>query len=201
MVIDDRPSVTPAARLRSALKEYGKLAVMLAAAFAVIVLGEIVIPITGLDRFIARYEAALTAAAIGMMAAGFVLFMGGILYRIFSGGEPMTHAEVEEQARRVAFEHRPAFARRSTYRLKGRSAGSSFYDQFSIKEAKEAWKQRAWRSSLRWRGNFIIMGGAVFLALGLFGIFVVIGTNGIKLLLGGAIVYAAVRTIVAFARG
>jgi hypothetical protein len=182
------------------LRQLAGYAKMLALVFTVIILGEIVLPITGLDRLIEQHESGLTATTIGTTALGFALFMSGILYRIFGGGERISHADVEEQARRVAYERRPAFARASTYRFKGKSAGSSFHDEFSMREAKEAWKQRAWRESLRWRGNFVIMGGAFLLAFGLFGIFVVVGSNGIKLLCGGAIVYAAVRTIVAFMR-
>jgi hypothetical protein len=184
------------------LRQLAGYAKMLALVFTVIILGAIVLPITGLDRLIEQYESGLTATTIGTTALGFALFMSDILYRIFGGGgERMSHADVEEQARRVAYERRPAFARASTYRFKGESADSSFHDEFSMREAKGAWKQRAWRGSLRWRGNFVIMGGAFLLvAFGLFGIFVVVGSNGIKLLCGGAIVYAAVRTIVVFMR-
>jgi hypothetical protein len=57
------------------MKEIGRLAVTLAMAFGVVILGEIAIPLTGLDRFIARHESALMATAIGTTAAGFALFM------------------------------------------------------------------------------------------------------------------------------
>jgi len=36
-------------------------------------------------------------------------------------------------------------------------------------------------------------------AVGLFGVFIVVGSGGIKLLCAGTIMYAVVRTIVAFA--
>jgi hypothetical protein len=175
---------------------------MLALVFIVIILGEIVIPIIGLDGFIARHESVLTATTVSMTALAFALFMGGILYRIFGGaGEPMSHADVEDLSRRVQItQGRPYFARVSTYRFKGKSAGSSFHDQFSIKEAKEAWRQREWRRSPRWRSNFVVMVGALMFALGLCGIVVVIGTNGIKFLFGAVIIYWAVRMIIAFAR-
>ena len=133
---------------------------------------------------------------------GFMLFMGGILYRLFGGGdgEPMSQGDVEDLARRTAFHSRSSVARASAYRFKGKSAGSSCHDSFTIKEAKAAWKQRAWRDSLRWRANFIVMAGVFFFAVGLFSIFIIIGTGGIKLLCAGAIMYALVRTIIAFAR-
>lgn len=175
---------------------------MLAAVFVVLVIGEVVVPITGIDDFISRHESVLQPTTIGMTALGFALFMGGIPYRIFSGaGEPMSHADVEDHLRSTRVTRgQPYFARASTYRFKGRSMGSSFSDEFSIKEAKQAWHERAWRESPRWRGNFIVMTGALLLAVGLFSIFVVVGTNGVKLLCGGALLYAMARTVIAFAR-
>ncbi len=177
-------------------------ATMLALLFGAIIAGEILLPAIGLDRFIARHEAVLMAATIGTTVAGFVLFMSGILYRIFSGAtEAMTDLDVENLSRSTLdSQRRPYVARASKYRFKGKSAGASFHEQFSIREAKEAWRRGAWRGSLRWRSNFVIMGGALLLAAGLFSIFVVIGTNGIKFLCAGAIMYAAARTIIAFAR-
>lgn len=183
-------------------KRLVNLAAMLALVFVVLVIGEIVIPITGLDDVIARHEGVLRATTIGMTALGFALFMGGILYRIFNGaGEPMSHADVENLLRSTRITRgRPYFMRASTYRFKGRSIGSSFHDEFSIKEAKEAWKQRAWRESFRWRGNFLVMGGVLLFAVGLVSISIVIGPNGIKLLSGGIVLYVMARTVIAFAR-
>ncbi len=178
------------------------LATMLAMAFAVIVAGEIVLPALGIDRFISLHEAVLLGVTVGATVVGFALFMGGILYRIFGGNtEAMSHADVEDLSRSMLdSQRRPYFARASKYRFRGKSAGASFQDEFSISEAKAAWKQRAWRDSLRWRGNFVIMAGALIFGLGLFSIFVVVGPDGIRLLCGGAVIYSAVRTIIAFAR-
>jgi hypothetical protein len=128
--------------------------------------------------------------------------MGGIHYRIFSGaGKPMSHADLEDHLRRTRITAgRSYLARASTYRFKGASIGASFQDEFSVKEAKQAWKQRAWRISVRWRANFIVMAGVLLFTTGLCAFFVVVGTNGVKLLVGGALLYAMVRTIAAFAR-
>jgi hypothetical protein len=86
------------------------------------------------------------------------------------------------------------------YRFRGRSAGSSFSDRFSLREAKDAWRRRAWRTSPRWRSNFVVMLGVALFVIGLFGTFIVIGPNGVRLLCTAALVYAAFRTIVAVAR-
>ncbi|MGH7324637.1 MAG: DUF3592 domain-containing protein [Candidatus Rokuibacteriota bacterium] len=188
-------------RRQSFLKRLGGFAVMLTLFFVAMVVGESIPALKDLERLMIPHQAPLLAITIGMTVIGFVLFMGGILSRIFGGaGEPMTHAEVEDLSRSVRLEARPALARVSWYRFRGRSAGSSFLEQFTLREAKEAWRQRAWRASPRWRSNFVVMIGVLLLAPGLFGIFIVLGPNGIKLLCGGALVYAAVRTITGFVR-
>jgi hypothetical protein len=193
----NRPSDAP----RSLWKRIGGFARMLALVFVVIILGEVIAQLTGFDQIIARHEGVLLPATVAITALGFMLFMGGILYRIFGAdGAPMSHADVEDLSRGSAFDRHPSLARASAYRFRGKSAGSSFSDAFSISEAKAAWKQRAWRDSLRWRGNFVVMAGAFLFTLGLFGIFIVIGAGGIKLLCAGAIGYALIKTIIAFAR-
>ena len=195
------PTEAPERRRLSILKPLANFAVMLGLVFVAIVVAEAVPAMKDLERFMVRQQVPLLAVTIGMIVVGFVLFMGSVLYRIFGGaGEPMSHTEIENLERSVRMDARPVFARVSRYRFRGRSAGSSFSDQFSVREAKEAWRQRAWRASPRWRGNFMVMGGALLLTFGLFGTFIVIGPNFIKLLCGTALVYAAVRTIIAFAR-
>jgi hypothetical protein len=86
------------------------------------------------------------------------------------------------------------------YRIFGGTEGSSFHDEFSLTEAKQAWRRRAWRTSLRWRANFLMSFGVLNLTVGLFGIFAVMGPAGFKLLFAAGVVYAGTRMIVAFAR-
>lgn len=188
-------------RLRSVLRRLGGFAVMLGLYLVATVVGESVPALKDLERLMARHQVSLLTVTIGMTVVGFVLFMGGILYRIFGGaGAPMTHGEVEDLSRSVRMEAPPYAGRVSAYRFRGRSAGSSFSEKFTVREAKDAWRQRSWRESPRWRSNFVVMAGVALFAPGLFGIFIVIGPNGIKLLLGAALVYAAVSIITAFAR-
>lgn len=139
---------------------------MLGLVFAAVVLGELPV-MKDLDRFITRHQTLLGVVVGGATLVGFVMFMGGILHRIFGGAG---------------------------------ASGGSFSEQFSVREAKEAWRRRAWRKSHRWSSNFLTMAGAFMLAFGLFGIFVVVGPPFIKLLCGGALVYAAIMTVIAFAR-
>lgn len=194
---------TPSPRpRRSAWVALRNLATMLAIVFAALILGEAVPAFKALDRVIARHEGPLLALTIGTTFIGFALFMGGILYRIFfgGGGTPMSHADIEDLSGRVRQSPGPAVARAYGYRFRGRSAGSSFGDRFTVSEAKAAWRRRAWRTSARWRSNFVVMGGVLLFMTGLFGIFMVTGPAGIKLLLGAVLAYVATRTIGAFAR-
>ena len=77
---------------------------------------------------------------------------------------------------------------------------TEFHDAASFREVKAAWRQRAWRASSRWRGFFVIGGGAMLMGLGLFAVFFVIGPPFVKLLVGAAVVYATVRTAWGFWR-
>jgi hypothetical protein len=154
-----------------------------------------------LDQLAARHELLLSAITLGMTAAGFALFIGGILYRLFGGeDEPTSDAGAEDLSQSVNMDAQPAAARFSAYRFRGWSAGASAHDEFNLKEAKEAWRQGAWRASPRWRANFIVTAGALLFTVGLFGFFVVGAPAGIKLLYVAVILYAAVRLIVAFTR-
>lgn len=58
---------------------------------------------------------------------------------------------------------------------------------------KEAWRTGAlWRDS-RWRRRFCATAGGLMMVFGGFGVFFVIGPASIKLLVGGATLYALVR--------
>jgi hypothetical protein len=194
-------TATPRARAIGALKRLGTGVATIVALIVLMALGELILGLGGLEQMIVRHETPLLVVTIGMAAVGFTLFMGSIVLRIFGGeGEPMTASEIEDLSRSVRMEARPVFGRVTRYRFRGRSAGSSFSERFSLREAKDAWRRRAWRTSPRWRSNFVVMLGVTLLALGLFGTFIVIGPNGVRLLCAVALVYAAVRTIVAVIR-
>lgn len=80
------------------------------------------------------------------------------------------------------------------------AVGSQAEDRFSIAEVKTAWRAQTWEVSSLWRRRFVFMIGAALLATGLFATLFVFTPAGIQLLLGGAWVYAAVRTVNAFVR-
>jgi hypothetical protein len=174
---------------------------MLGLVFVALVLGEAIPALKDFERFTEHHQQPLLLVTAVTTTAGFVLFMGSILYRIFGGaGEPMTHAEIEDLQRGVRLEARPVAGRLAVYRFRGRSDGASFSDAFTLREAKQAWRQRAWRTSARWRANFAVLAGAALFGTGMFGIVIVLGPAGIKLLFGAAALYAAVMIVSATVR-
>jgi hypothetical protein len=69
----------------------------------------------------------------------------------------------------------------------------------SVAEVKRAWRSGAWRTR-PWRPLFAGLAAAALMAIGLFGLGVVLAPAGIKALCAGALLYAAVRAAIAFAR-
>lgn len=192
---------SPWARVIVFARRLGAVLLMFGVFVVAMVVGEAVPALKDLEHLLARHETVLLAITIGMTAIGFVMFMGSVLVRIFGGaGEPMTATEVEDLSRSVSMEARPVLARVTRYRFRGRSAGASFSDRFTFREAKDAWRRGAWRTNPRWLSNFVVMLGVMLLTVGLFGTFIVIGPNGVKLLCAAALGYAAVRAIGGFVR-
>lgn len=56
-------------------------------------------------------------------------------------------------------------------------------EAFSLAELKDAIRRGAWRRSRRWRRRIVVVVGVVLFTFGLFGLFVVVGPVGVKLLL------------------
>ncbi len=68
----------------------------------------------------------------------------------------------------------------------------------SFAEIKAAWRARAWRSNARWRRVFVTSAGALLFTFGLFSLFLVVGPAWVKVLVGGAMTYAAVMLVQGF---
>jgi len=165
----------------------------------VIAIGEALPPLHLLHAWTQAHQQPLLAVTISLSAAGFILLMGMAIHLVLAKGKPMSRREIDAlSARRLTAQ--PALWRRSAYRSRGTAAGAQGEDSATFAEIKAAWRVRAWRVSPRWRRLFAGLIGAALLATGLFGLFVVIGSPGIKLLCGGTLLYAWVRSVSAFAR-
>jgi hypothetical protein len=154
-----------------------------------------------LERTMARSQGPLLALTIGVTVLGFAVMMGGILSTLMSGGESMTHQEIEASLlRQRDASSLPNAWRASTYRFSGVAAGQQGSTEASFADIKDAWRTGEWRRDSHWRRFYIIAAGATLLVVGMFGIFIVIGPMFIKLIMSGALAYATVRTVWGFAR-
>jgi hypothetical protein len=146
----------------------------------------------------------LISATLTVAIAGFVLLIVGAVRLTLSRGESMSRAEIEEQFRSSKYGPQgrtgPLSFRRSTYRSFGPAKGAKAGQEVSMAAMKEAWRTGAWRRDPRWRTVFIMTAGGLMMALGGFGSFVVAGPAVVKVLCGGAVVYATFQLIAAFRR-
>ncbi|HEX2095196.1 MAG TPA: hypothetical protein VHG28_22560 [Longimicrobiaceae bacterium] len=156
-------------------------------------------PMQALEAAMQAHQSVLLGVTGGILFVGFLLFMGGVLDLIIHAGEPMSHRDVEDMVGRGRTGLRHAW-RASAHRIRGRTAGSQGHDQFSFREAKDAWHSGAWLRDARWRRRYITTAGGLMTFIGLFGIFFVLGPAAIKLILGGALLYALVSMGRGFAR-
>jgi hypothetical protein len=177
-----------------------QIALMLAVLFVVAVLAEFVTPLHAMDAHLAALpglKSALVGLTTGLAAVGVFLLVGTQFIVRVGDERDLSQAEVE---RTVAARRAPTAWSRFTYRLRGRAAGAGFSDEASFREVKEAWRRRAWRDEPRWRRFALMALGGLLTTLGLFGLPFVLGPPFIKLLVGGAVLYAAARTAIGFAQ-
>lgn len=167
---------------------------MLAIVFLAVIVGEAFPPLKGLERFLKAHQFPFLAATIGLTAVGFVLMMGGILDLIMAQGAPMSHEEVEELHRETRdLAARPYIRRASMYRIWGKTAGAQAHDEFSLHAMKEAWRTGAWWRHAQWRRRFVTTAGGLLLLCGVLSVVIVLAPAGLKLLIGGALLYALGR--------
>lgn len=180
----------------------GQLAVggLIAVALAVIELDYARAAVAGLvapgHRAIA---ATLTVAAVGCA----LLIFGGVRL-VLSGGEPMNHAEIEEDLGRIKYgpQGRTGLLRfrRSTYRHFGPAEGAKAEQEVSIAAMKEAWRSGAWRRDPSWQTIFMMAAGGLMMTFGGIGDAVVAGPLLVKVLCGGVLGYATFQLVAAVRR-
>jgi hypothetical protein len=195
------PAAPPARAPRSHLREILEQALSLIAALAAIAVGSVLPPLQRLHDWTQTHQRPLLWITIPLGAIGFALFIGCTVAMVLAQGEPISRQEIDEMDRRI-LERKlgPGRMRVSAFRNFGLVVGSQAEDGASFADIKQAWALRAWAFSPRWRRMFLMMLGTALLFFGLFGSFFVIAPAGVKLLLGGAFVYAVARTAAGFAR-
>jgi hypothetical protein len=151
------------------------------------------------DEYIHAHQRGLLLITGGVALLGFVVFMGAILDLLIVSGQPMSHAEVEDQAARLRV-WQPSAWKASKYRIRGRTGGTQAHTEFNLTELKAAWRNgAAWRDP-PWRRNLAVTAGALTMGLGLFAILFVISPLPIKLIIAGAVGYASTRLVGGFWR-
>ncbi len=161
----------------------------LALVFVAAVLAELP-PMRVVVVWMQQHEWPLILATGGIGVVGFTLMMGGILKLLMDQDQSLDHAGVEDVERSVRMAGRPVTWRASSYRVWGHTAGRQGSEQFSFRELKQAWKSGAVRHDRVWKRRFITSIGALMMVVGLLGSFVVLGPGWVKVLLGGALLYA-----------
>lgn len=106
-----------------------------------------------LAAFFDRHRETGLLATLPAAAAGFALFMGGILHLLLTSSGPS--------------------------------------EAFTLAELGAALRTGRWRRSRTWRRRIVILLGVALFAYGLFGLFIVVGPVGVKLLLAAVLLYAA----------
>ncbi|ALA57494.1 hypothetical protein [Nitrospira moscoviensis] len=129
----------------------------------------------------------------GLGVIGFTLMMGGILKLLMDQDQPLEHAGVEDVERSVRLAARPVAWRASSYRVWGRTGGRQGSEQFTLGQLKAAWRSGAVRRDRVWARRFVTALGALMFMIGLLGSFIVLGPGWVKVLLGGALLYALGR--------
>ena len=169
---------------------------MLGLAFAAIVVGAVISeipPFPGWFKMVDAHQTPWLVTAGSAAVLGFVLMMGGILDLIMVQDRILTHEDVEDVERSVRMAARPVTWRVTSYRVWGRATGREGSDEFTLAAMKQAWRSGAWCRETAWRRRFITATGAALLAIGLFGIAFTLGPPPIKVLTGGALLYAMGR--------
>jgi len=152
-----------------------------------------------LDAFTTEHRAFLLPLFWTLFALSTAVCLAGVIYGVLTRGTPMSHEDVEKTLEQGKYRFGgPALF--SAYRIRGTTTGARFDDQASFRDLKEAWRTGRWWKEPRWRTYYLVLGGGLTMGLSIFAVIVVIAPLGVKVLAGGAMLYAATRLIWAFAR-
>jgi hypothetical protein len=176
------------------LKWLWQIVIALVVVFVATVIAESIKPLRDLDTYLNEHtflSTTLKVITVGMVAIGWAL----LVFSQFLPA-PKWHGGAQTPSPPIAFREKST----QTNRRFSRRFDRSFEGEASFSNVKRAWRSRSWRYSREWRLLFLMGLGALLLTVGLFGFFVVIGPPTVKLICGGALIYALVRTVYAFSQ-
>jgi hypothetical protein len=203
---ESRRSRAPAARPQEAVGRHlpGSLvqALWIAGFLVIAALAQSLPPLRRLDDFFRAHQRVFLISLGAAAGVGLILFIGNAVAMVLARGVAMSREEIEELERRMMLlkAGSPMALRWAAVRVPEAAVGAEVEETATFSEIKAAFRARAWQVSPYWRRFFSLMIGALLLAIGLFGIAVVLGPPAVKLLFAGAMLYAAIRLLWAFAR-
>jgi type VI protein secretion system component VasK len=162
------------------------------AIFALAVIAGLIPPLKQLTEYLNGHPQPYQGITIGTAILGWILFAGAIAYSLWTRGKPMSDNDS------LSFMEQSASSPTIHRRFSGRAKGREFRTEVSFREIKEAWQNGDWRHERVWAPIFLGLSALALKAFGMFGFFFVIGTPFVKLICGGALLYATVRTVWAF---
>ena len=159
-------------------------------------------PLRRLDDFFRAHQRVFLISLGAAAGVGLVLFIGGAVAMVLARGVAMSREEIEELERRMMRLKAgpPTALSWAAVRVPKVAVGAEVEETATFSEIKAAFRARAWRVNGYWRRFFSMMIGALLLAIGLFGVAVVLGSPVVKLLFAGATLYATIRLLWGFAR-
>lgn len=141
----------------------------------------------------------LLPLTIGLVVVGVLILLWGFAGAAGTQGRPMTREEFEQLSARTQI--LGPGKRFSKARFWGQHNGVVVPEtEWRFQDMKDAWRNAAWWSDPDMRRKVIITAGGLMISLGLFAIGVVVFPASIKVILGGALLYAVARLAWAFHR-
>ena len=163
---------------------------MLAILLVILVIGERVQALRDLDTYLQEHDGVrnvLIGVTLAMSVAGALL----LALSQFLPGPRLRRSMSDKEAEALSPPIRYAESKVGG----GERWGRSFGGEASLANTKEAWRRGAWRHHREWRIFFSMMVGATLTLFGMFGLFIVIGSPGIKFLMSLLLAYALGRTV------
>jgi hypothetical protein len=174
------------------MKTFLQTILLIVAIFILALIAESIPPLKQLTNFLNEHPQPYKGITIGAAIAGWVLMAGVVAYGLWTRGRSMTNDEA------LRFMENSASSPTIHRHFRGRAKGRDFYIEITFKEIKQAWLSGDWQREPKWLMIFIGLLAIALIAFGMFGFFFVIGPPLVKLLCSGALLYAMVRTTLAF---
>ncbi len=153
--------------------------------FAIALLAEQIAPLKQLTSYLNDHPQPYVNITIGIGIVGFVLLIVAWLIVLVRSSGPMSDAEAQEFAR--------SMGRVQVGTFSGKAVGVTARGEVSFRAIKDALRSGEWRRDAGWWPFLLGLVGLPLAVGGMFGYFFVIGAPTVKLIVGAALAYAAVR--------